>query len=55
MLQTKYGALLPVIVYFHGGCYENGESIKGRGATYWMDERVVIVSVSYRLGALGKS
>lgn len=49
------GENLPVMVYFHGGSYAVGS---GDGARYLptrlvLDENVVVVSVTYRLGVLG--
>ncbi|ODN00459.1 Venom carboxylesterase-6 [Orchesella cincta] len=46
------GKLLPVMVYIHGGLFINGGSDLWR-PTYFMDEDVIIVSINYRLGALG--
>lgn len=42
----------PVIVWFHGGSLTNGES-EGYDPTALVDDDVVVVTVNYRLGALG--
>lgn len=44
--------LFPVIVYFHGGHFMNGDA-RMFGPKYFMDENVVLVSVNYRLASLG--
>ncbi|CAG7822764.1 unnamed protein product [Allacma fusca] len=43
---------LPVMVYFHGGYFMAGSS-KMYQAKYFMDEDIVLVTVNYRLAALG--
>ncbi|WP_237203806.1 carboxylesterase family protein [Rothia endophytica] len=53
--HAAQGENLPVMVYFHGGSYLVGS---GDGARYLptrlvLDENVVVVSVTYRLGVLG--
>jgi para-nitrobenzyl esterase len=49
------GALLPVIVFIHGGGYSTGSSrdFSGEGLNFVRTGRVVYVSFNYRLGALG--
>lgn len=47
--ETK---LLPVIAYIHGGAFVMG-STRIYGAEYFMDQDVVLVTMNYRLGALG--
>lgn len=42
----------PVIVYIHGGGFETG-SAKDHGPLYLMERDVVLVTISYRLGAFG--
>ncbi|CAL8109732.1 unnamed protein product [Orchesella dallaii] len=44
--------LLPVLVYIHGGGFMSGSANVYKGA-YFMDEDVVLVTLNYRLGALG--
>lgn len=46
------GELKPVIVYFHGGGFETGSSVEA-GPDYLMERDLVVVTVSYRLGAFG--
>ena len=36
-----------------GGAFVDGES-ESFGAKYFMDENVILVTINYRLGALGK-
>ena len=43
-----------MIVYIHGGAYILG-SPHQRSPSYFMDEDVIFVSISYRLGIFGKS
>lgn len=51
------GELKPVMVWIHGGGFisgsGNGES-NLYGPNYIMDRDVVLVTINYRLGALGK-
>ena len=49
------GALLPVMVFIHGGGYSTGSSrdFSGEGLTFVRTGKVVYVSFNYRLGALG--
>jgi len=44
---------MPVLFYIHGGAWVHGSS-KYVGEKYFMDEDVILVSVNYRLGALGR-
>ncbi|CAL8090407.1 unnamed protein product [Orchesella dallaii] len=46
------GKVLPVLFWIYGGGFQSGTSDIYR-PTYFMDEDVVMVSVNYRLGALG--
>lgn len=53
--DAREGDDLPVMVYFHGGSYIVGS---GDGARYLpnrlvLDERLILVTVTYRLGVLG--
>ena len=59
MQQLKpLDGLLPVMVWIHGGGWNVGS---GNGQTdlfgpgYLMDRDIVLVTVNYRLGPLGKS
>ena len=45
---------LPVIVYIHGGAYILGSSDQSFPGGF-MDEDVVFVTISYRLGILGEA
>ncbi len=48
--ETKH---LPVMVYIHGGGFFSGTGNTG-GPRYFMDtEEVLLVTINYRLGALG--
>ena len=53
--ETEPGEALPVLVWFHGGSFVIGASSQPvyDGATLASEQRVVVVSVNYRLGALG--
>ncbi|CAL8090398.1 unnamed protein product [Orchesella dallaii] len=42
----------PVMVFFHGGMFHFG-SAEDHGEKYFMDEDVILVTLTYRLGALG--
>lgn len=50
--SLKRVKLSPVIVFLHGGLFMSGSSNMYRGK-YYMDEDVVLVTVNYRLSALG--
>ncbi|XP_035774123.1 LOW QUALITY PROTEIN: neuroligin-4, Y-linked-like [Anopheles albimanus] len=43
----------PVMVFIHGGAYSGGSGDALYGAEHFMVENVVIVTINYRLGALG--
>jgi para-nitrobenzyl esterase len=45
----------PVLVWIHGGGYQGGNATMtaGNGATFARDFDVVVVTINYRLGALG--
>ncbi|ODM97679.1 Venom carboxylesterase-6 [Orchesella cincta] len=45
--------LLPVLVFIHGGGFMSGSANVYKGK-YFMDEDVVLVTLNYRVGALGK-
>lgn len=51
-LDTENSDLKPVLVYFHGGKWEIGSAISCF-PNYLMDRDLVVVTVNYRLGALG--
>ena len=52
--QTKPSALLPVIVYIHGGAFVVGScEAMLYGPQVLLDREVVMVGINYRLGALG--
>jgi len=42
----------PVMVFFHGGMFHFG-SAEDHGEKYFMDEDVILATLTYRLGALG--
>ena len=44
--------LAPVLVYFHGGGFAEGSGAQ-YGAHFFMDKRIVLVTVNSRLGILG--
>lgn len=48
------GAQLPVMVFIHGGAFLMGAATSDTyGPQYFMDHGVVLVTIQYRLGALG--
>ncbi|RFA18240.1 carboxylesterase/lipase family protein [Subtercola boreus] len=53
--DPESAALLPVMVFIHGGAYSVGSSseVPRNGDTLARDGQVVYVSLNYRLGALG--
>ncbi|KAG5680864.1 hypothetical protein PVAND_010345 [Polypedilum vanderplanki] len=44
--------LKPVIVYIHGGSFDQGSG-RNHGPLYLMERDVVLVTINYRIGALG--
>lgn len=48
-----FSNLLPVLVYIHGGAYEFGQGQTFHGPEYLLDEKIVLVSINYRLGPFG--
>lgn len=53
-MQLKSETLNPVLVYIHGGGYEYGSGeFEGRPG-YFMDYDIVLVTLNYRLGLMGK-
>ena len=57
--QGKFGSgssssLLPVMLWFHGGAFQQGGSRRGEYDGRRLAERdIVVVTINYRLGALG--
>ncbi|HLK37857.1 MAG TPA: carboxylesterase family protein [Polyangiaceae bacterium] len=49
---TGLGVLRPVMVYIHGGAFQTGEG-DDYGPRRLLDQGVVVVTINYRLGALG--
>lgn len=46
---------LPVLVFIHGGNFDiEGATTGFYGPEYFMDHNVVLVTIQYRLGVLGK-
>nr|WCC58164.1 carboxylesterase [Pharsalia antennata] len=53
-VEPSAGASLPVIVYIHGGGFVSGDALfTTRGPHYFMEYRVVIVTINYRVGPFG--
>ncbi|CAG7822506.1 unnamed protein product, partial [Allacma fusca] len=50
--QLENGKLLPVLFWIHQGGFANGNGSFYRG-TYLLDDCIVLVTINYRLGALG--
>ncbi|MCZ9342623.1 carboxylesterase family protein, partial [Streptomyces sp. TRM76130] len=50
---TKPGARLPVLVWFHGGANTQGTGVIYGGGSMAAKSDVIVVTVNYRLGALG--
>ena len=50
---TASGASLPVLVYVHGGANTVGGAVQIDGARMAAVNRVVVVAINHRLGALG--
>lgn len=50
---TRPGARLPVMVWFHGGANTQGTGVIYGGGTMAAKTGVIVLSVNYRLGALG--
>lgn len=44
---------MPVIIWIHGGCFQYGTG-SVFGARYLADKDVILVTINYRLGILGK-
>jgi carboxylesterase type B len=54
--QGETSEKLPVMVWIHGGGYVVGDSKTALfGPGYLIDKDVIMVSMNYRLGALGKT
>lgn len=53
-ISQNYLQLLPVMVWFHyGGFFMGSGNQDTNGPEYFMDKDVVVVTLNYRLGALG--
>ncbi|MEU8140109.1 carboxylesterase/lipase family protein [Streptodolium elevatio] len=50
---TRPGAVLPVVLWIHGGGFVQGTGTQFAGRAMADDYNVIIVSINYRLGALG--
>ena len=50
--EHNKSTLLPVMVFIHGGSYEEGAGIRYDGFSL-AAHRVVVVTINYRLAALG--
>lgn len=47
-------AAKPVIVYIHSGCFTSGSGNEDiYGADYLIDQDVILVTLNYRIGAVG--
>lgn len=54
-LQVSSSAKLPVIVFVHGGAYVGGSGATALyGPELFLDKDVVLVTINYRLGIMGK-
>jgi para-nitrobenzyl esterase len=51
--DTRRGERLPVLVWLHGGGFTSGAGAEYDGARLATEGRMVVVTVNYRLGALG--
>jgi para-nitrobenzyl esterase len=51
--RTAGGAKLPVMVWFHGGGHTQGTGVIYGGSTMAAKTGTIVISVNYRLGALG--
>lgn len=53
--QLSSSAKLPVIVFVHGGAYVGGSAATALyGPELYLDKDVVLVTLNYRLGIMGK-
>lgn len=54
-MQVSSSAKLPVIVFVHGGAYVGGSGATALyGPELFLDKDVVLVTLNYRLGIMGK-
>ena len=54
-MQLAENDLRPVLVWIHGGGFHFGDSTdRAYGPEYLIGEDIVIVTINYRLGPLGK-
>jgi para-nitrobenzyl esterase len=51
--KVKANGTLPVIAFIHGGSFAFGSGAEF-GPSYLLEKNVVLVSMNYRLGVLGK-
>ncbi|CAH0385515.1 unnamed protein product [Bemisia tabaci] len=52
--EINAGASMPVMVYIHGGSYQQGSNYRYiYGPEYILDKDIVLVTINYRLAALG--
>lgn len=51
--DTDPETLLPVIVWIHGGSFRSGQAVEYLPGRF-MEERVILVVIQYRLGPLGQ-
>jgi para-nitrobenzyl esterase len=51
--NTRPGAKLPVLVWFHGGGWTQGTGVIYGGQTMASLTKSIVISINYRLGALG--
>ena len=52
--EDEENPLYPVMVFIHSGLFMSG-SASAYDAKYFMDEKVVLVTMNYRLGSFGES
>lgn len=46
---------MPVMVWFYGGAFLNGQAtFKGFGPHYLMENEVIVVTLNYRVGSFGQ-
>jgi carboxylesterase type B len=52
--EDDTSSLLPVMVWIHGGAFVSGSSgTKCYGPEYFMDKKVILVTINYRLNVFG--
>lgn len=50
---TSAASRLPVMIWIHGGGFTNGSNTQGDASVFAERQKVVVVAINYRLGALG--